>query len=428
MTPDAITAAPSPPLRGCAAVPGDKSISHRALILGALAEGETRIEGLLESLDTHATVAALQAFGARVVRESPGCWSVTGEPWRTPEAPVDCGNSGTTARLLMGAMAGFQIQARFTGDRSLCRRPMDRVVEPLRQMGATFAAGHEPRLPLDVRGGNLRGISHVNRHGSAQVKSAVLLAGLNAAGPVEVLESRPSRDHSERMLRQFGCEIDFAPGYARLGRHRRLKGQQVKVPGDPSSAAFLIAAALLVPGSRVGLGPVLHSALRGGFLQTLLEMGARLDIHRESDECIRLNASHCSLRAVEVPAERFTSMVDEYPILAVIAAFAVGRTRLSGLAELRVKESDRISAMAEGLRRCGVGVEVEGDNMVIEGCGGPPRGGAFVETQNDHRVAMSMLVLGLAAREPVTIDSGCAIATSFPGFVGTLRALGGTIE
>ena len=429
--PATLTAEPCDPLRGESRPPGDKSISHRAVILGALARGETRVEGLLESLDVKATIEAVRAFGAEAERRGPGRWVVRGAEWRSPAAPVDCGNSGTAARLLMGAAAGFAIEARFTGDESLRRRPMARVLEPLCAMGAEAVSAEGGRLPLRLRGGGLRGLAFDNVHASAQVKSAVLFAGLRAQGAVEVTERSPSRDHSERLLRAFGCEIDFAPGCARLGDRRALHGTEVEVPGDPSSAAFPLVAALVVPGSRVTLRSVLVNPLRTGLLDTLVEMGADLRIDRRrrlgEEEVADIQACFSPLRGVEVPAERAPRMIDEYPILAVAAAFAEGATRMRGLGELRAKESDRFAAMFAGLRACGVEARAEGDDLIVEGKGGPPPGGADVAAAGDHRIAMSFLMLGLGARAPVTIDSAAAIATSFPGFGAAMRRLGATI-
>jgi 3-phosphoshikimate 1-carboxyvinyltransferase len=426
---DRLVAFPSRSLSGELAVPGDKSMSHRALILGALASGETRIGGLLEGSDVLHTAAAVRALGATVKREGPGAWTVRGSEWRDPRAPLDCGNSGTAARLLMGAVAGFPIQATFTGDKSLVSRPMERVLDPLRAMGA---GAEGPTLPVTIRGGGLCGIRFVNTPASAQVKSAVLLAGLRATGEVEVVEPLPSRDHSENMLRAFGCEVIRTGNSVRLGDRRSLVGTPVSIPGDPSSAAFPLVAALLAAGSGVTVRGVLVNPLRTGLLRTLAEMGADLNFaneRREGGETIAdLAASASRLRAVEVPAERAPSMIDEYPILAVAAAFADGRTVMNGLAELRVKESNRLAAIVAGLTSCGVTAFAEGDRLVVEGDGRPPRGGAEVHGFDDHRIAMSFLVMGLGARQPVAVDSGHMISTSFPGFAAMMQQLGGRIE
>jgi 3-phosphoshikimate 1-carboxyvinyltransferase len=424
-----LVASPGGSLRGDIAAPGDKSISHRALILGALAEGETRIEGLLESEDVLATAEALRAFGRPVVREEPGCWRVTGGEWRSPEGPIDCGNSGTAARLLMGAAAGFPISAVFDGDESLRRRPMRRVTDPLKAMGARFGGGDT--LPLRLEGGALRGIAFRNDRASAQVKSAILLAGLRADGAVEVIEPSPSRDHSEIMLRAFGCEVETslsADGTRiRLGERRQLRATEVTVPGDPSSAAFPLVAALIVEGSEVTVRNVLMNPLRAGLFDTLLEMRAHLRITgRRSvggEEVADITARHSSLRGIEVLAERAPRMIDEYPILAAAAALAEGRTIMRGLGELRHKESDRIGGMVRGLVACGVDAVEEGNSLIVRG-GGRPAGGAAIETEGDHRIAMSFLVLGLASSSAITVGRADMIATSFPGFAELMRGLG----
>ena len=426
-----LLAEPSPALRGTLQVPPDKSISHRALILGALAEGETRIEGLLESLDVQRTAEAVRAFGAKVEREAPGRWTVRGTPWRSPPAAIDCGNSGTTARLLLGAAAGFPVEALFTGDESLRARPMARLLEPLARMGAEVLQSDQGRLPVRLRGGGLGGLRFASPQASAQVKSALLLAGLRADGPVEIVEPAPSRDHTERLLRAFGCDIDFAPGRARLGERRALAGTAVRVPADPSSAAFPLVAALLVPGSRLTLPAMLANPLRGGLVDTMVEMGAdiRMGAPRPfgAEEAVDIEACFSPLRAVDVPAGRAPRMIDEYPILAVAAAAAEGTTRMRGIGELRAKESDRVAAIVDGLRACGVAAHADGDDLIVEGCGGPPPGGAQVEARGDHRIAMSFLVLGLAARAPVTVDSAATIATSFPAFAESMAGLGARI-
>jgi 3-phosphoshikimate 1-carboxyvinyltransferase len=422
-----LTGSPSTALGGDIKVPGDKSMSHRALILGGLAEGETRIWGLLEGDDVLRTAEAVRAFGAEVERVAPGEWRVRGTEWRSPAAPVDCGNSGTGARLLMGAAAGFPLEATFTGDPSLSRRPMARVLDPLRQMGARAEAD---TLPVTIRGGRLQGISYVNEKASAQVKSAILLAGLRAAGEVEVIEPRRSRDHSENMLRAFGCEVEVDGSSVRLGQRRALTATEVAIPGDPSSAAFPIVAALLVPGSEIRVRNVMTNPLRTGLLITLREMGADIrieDPRSHGGETVGdIIVRSSPLRSVEVPADRAPSMIDEYPILAVAAAFANGRSVMHGLSELRVKESDRLAAIVAGLRACGVEARDEGDTLIVEG-GEPPRGGAHVAAHDDHRIAMSFLVMGLAARAPVSVDSADMIATSFPDFVPLMRSLGAGI-
>ena len=428
---DRLEAAASGPLLGVIDVPGDKSMSHRALILGALAYGETRIEGLLEGEDVLHTAAALRAFGVMVERLGPGRWRVVGGEWRSPTEPVDCGNSGTGARLLMGAAAGFPINACFTGDASLSGRPMSRILDPLRAMGAGVKAAAGDRLPATIRGGSLTGISFVNAKASAQVKSAILLAGLRAAGEVEVIEPVASRDHSENMLRAFGCDVESAGDHIRLGTKRALRAADVAIPGDPSSAAFPLAAALVCPGSEVTARSVMVNPLRAGLFATLREMGADLVLtnHRfvGGEAVADITARTSPLRNVEVPAGRAPSMIDEYPILAIIAAFASGRSVMHGLAELRVKESDRLAAIIAGLLACGVDARADGDALIVEGCGGPPPGGASIDAHHDHRIAMSFLVLGLASRAPVAVEGAATIATSFPGFSALMASLGARI-
>jgi 3-phosphoshikimate 1-carboxyvinyltransferase len=409
-------------------VPGDKSVSHRALILGGLAEGETVVSGLLESEDVLATAAAVRAFGRRVERFGPGRWRVIGAPWRSPEGPIECGNSGTGARLLMGAAAGFDLTATFTGDESLSRRPMRRVRRPLEVMGARFDGGDT--LPLTLHGGGLSGIEHLNVPASAQVKSAVLLAGLGSDGPVTVTEPLPSRDHSEIMLRHFGAEVQTDGRVIRLGARRKLEGRLVGVPGDPSSAAFAWAAAAIVPGSEVRTEGVLLNPLRSGFIMALQRMGAdvRLDNVRgaQGETIGDVRVRFGPIFGAEFTAEEIPSMVDEIPILAVVAAYARGETRIEGLDELRHKESDRLLLMAEGLSACGVEARADGDALVV--VGGPVRGGAAVRTEGDHRIAMAHLVLGLGAAEPVEVDEAEMIATSFPGFREAIRGIGAEIE
>jgi len=426
---DRLTGSRSRALAGDIVLPGDKSISHRALILGGLAEGRTHVTGLLEGQDVLNTAAAVRAFGARVERTGPGEWRIDGAEWQSPAAAVDCGNSGTGARLLMGAMAGFPIEATFTGDASLSSRPMERVLSPLRQMGAETEGR---TLPVRVRGGGLSGISFLNEKASAQVKSAILLAGLRAEGEVEVIEPAASRDHSENMLRAFGCDVEQDGQTVRLGARRRLSATDVAVPGDPSSAAFPAVAALIVPGSELLLRGVMVNPLRAGLFETLREMGADIVLENrrsaggEAIADLRVRAS--ALSGVEVPAARAPSMIDEYPILAVAAAVASGRSAMHGLAELRVKESNRLAAMIAGLNACGVEAREEGDSLIVEGLGRPPAGGAEIEAHHDHRIAMSFLVLGLAATAPVTVDSAPMIATSFPGFTELMRGIGADIS
>lgn len=399
-----------------------------------MARGRTRVEGLLESADVLHTAAAVRALGASVRKDANG-WEVEGATWRTPDGPIDCGNAGTCVRLLMGATAGYPLTAAFTGDESLSRRPMERVAAPLRLMGARIEGG--PTLPMTVGGGALWGLHFVNEAASAQVKSAVLLAGLRAEGEVEVLELRPSRDHSERMLRSFGVDVDVRPGpngtRVRLGARRELTATDVRVPSDFSSAAFPLVAALLLEGSSVRIRSVLTNPFRWGLFDTLAEMGAAISVGERrptggGEEVVDIDARSSALRGVEVPADRAPSMIDEYPILAVAAACAEGTTTMRGLGELRVKESDRLTAIVTGLRACGVEAAIDGDTLVVEGCGGPPAGGARIDTHGDHRIAMAFLVLGLAAQRPVTVDRAEMIETSFPGFAALMRRLGAAIE
>lgn len=425
---DRLEAIASPNLNGDISIPGDKSMSHRALIIGGLAEGTTDIHGLLESEDVLHTAAAVRGFGPAVERVGEGHWTVTGTRWHSPVADVDCGNSGTGARLLIGAAAGFPLEARFVGDISLSLRPMGRILEPLRRMGAVADGDF---LPVTVRGGQLRRISHANSTASAQVKSALLLAGLHADGGVEITAPAASRDHSEKMLRAFGCNVEVDRGRINLDGGCRLTATSIHIPGDPSSAAFPLVAALISPGSNVRARSVMVNPLRAGLFDTLRAMGARLDVAprgRTGGEAVAdITAAYGPLQGIEVPAERAPSMIDEYPILAIAAAFASGQTVLHGLAELRVKECDRLAAIVQGLSACGVEAWIEGDTLFIEGIGGRPAGGASVQAHGDHRMAMSFLVFGLASRSPVSVDSATSIATSFPGFAQLMRTIGANI-
>ena len=437
MTAAGLTARRTGPLRGRVRAPGDKSISHRALILGAMADGITDITGLLEGEDVRRTAAAMVAFGAAVTRTGDGAWRVAGRgEILEPADVVDCGNSGTGARLIMGAAAGFDLAVTFTGDGSLRGRPMGRVLKPLGEMGATWAGRSGGRLPLTLRGGSLNGLAYRLPEPSAQVKSAVLLAGLRAEGGVTVIEPEPTRDHTERMLRAFGAEVEIADtGQGRrivLPAGQNLSATSVAVPGDPSSAAFPLVAALITPGSEVTVEGMLLNPLRIGLLDTLGEMGADFSVANVRDEggetVADITARHSELEGVEVPADRAPAMIDEYPILAVAAAFASGRTVMRGIGELRVKESDRIALMAAGLSACGVSVEESADAMTVIGGAARPPGGARVVTHGDHRIAMSHLVLGLAAEAPVSVDEPGMIATSFPGFVTLMAGLGADIS
>jgi 3-phosphoshikimate 1-carboxyvinyltransferase len=433
------TARSSKPLRGEARVPGDKSMSHRALMLGLLAHGRTEVSGLLEGEDVIATGRACRALGASVTRTGPGAWSVDGvgvgallEPTET----LDFGNAGTGTRLMMGIVGGHGITATFDGDASLRKRPMERVLTPLRLMGAqVLACADGGRVPITLKGArDPVPITYALPVPSAQVKSAILLAGLNAPGVTTVIEAEPTRDHTERMLRGFGAEVSVTPDGAH-GRRIALTGrpdliaQRIAVPADPSSAAFPLVAALIVPGSEVLLPGVMMNATRTGLLTTLLEMGADISIENRrsegGEEVADLIARHCDLTGVEVPAARAPSMIDEYPVLAVASAFARGPTIMRGLAELRAKESDRLTAVADGLAANGIRHTVDGDDLLVEGGGAP--GGGTVATHLDHRIAMAFLVMGLASDRPVAVDDVAMIATSFPEFMPLMAALGAEI-
>jgi 3-phosphoshikimate 1-carboxyvinyltransferase len=435
-TPTPLTARRGGPLRGRVRVPGDKSISHRALIFGALAVGETRVTGLLEGEDVLRTADAMRALGASVERTGEGAWSVRGVGvggFSAPAAALDFGNSGTGCRLVMGAVGGCPIAATFDGDASLRRRPMRRILDPLAQIGAkAVAAADGGRLPLRLQGArDPVPIVYRTPVASAQIKSAVLLAGLAAPGATTVIEPEASRDHTERLLRHFGAQVEIEPEGAH-GRRITVKGEPelvpapVVVPADPSSAAFPLAAALIVPHSEVILENVMTNPLRTGLITTLREMGAQIEVvdaRHEGEEMADLRVTSSHLSGVDVPAERAPSMIDEYPILAVAAAFAAGTTRMRGLHELRVKESDRLAAVADGLRGNGVECEIEGDDLMVHGRERVP-GGGTVATHMDHRIAMSFLVMGLASEAPIAVDDAAFIATSFPGFADLMRGLG----
>lgn len=438
-----LTARRAGPLTGTAQVPGDKSISQRALILGALADGETRITGLLESGDVHSTAGALSAFGATLTQEGPGRWRVEGTGvgnWKSPSAELDFGNSGTGSRLVMGAMATTPITAIFTGDASLKSRPMARVVAPLKAFGITYEGqGEKALMPLTLHGA--RGAKAVTIHvatASAQVKSALLLAALNAQGVSRISQDALTRDHSEKMLAAFGAKITVSARpeggeVIAIEGPARLTGCSVEVPRDPSSAAFAIVAALIVPGSRIELPAILLNPRRTGLIQTLLEMGAKIDVTNKrtsgGEEIGDLIVRHSALKGVEVPADRAPSMIDEYPILSVAAAFATGKTAMRGLEELRVKESDRLEAVALGLKLNGVAYTIEGDDLIVDGHGadGVP-GGGTVPTHMDHRIAMSFLTMGMASQNPVTVDDVTMIATSFPEYQDLMKDLGAVME
>jgi 3-phosphoshikimate 1-carboxyvinyltransferase len=435
--PTPLEARSSGPLTGKVRVPGDKSISHRALILGALAVGPTRISGLLEGQDVLNTAKAMQALGAKVERTGDFAWAVRGvgvAGFAQPQAPLDFGNSGTGCRLVMGAVAGCPISAVFDGDASLRSRPMRRVLDPLELMGARVGeSGQGGRLPLTLIGArDPLPILYRTPVASAQIKSAVLLAGLAAPGITTVIEQEASRDHTELMLKHFGAQIVSTPagGHGRriaLTGQPELHGADVVVPADPSSAAFPIVAALIVEGSDLVLSDVMTNPLRTGLFKTLREMGASIEESEARDDAgepmaqLRVRAS--KLRGVDVPPERAPSMIDEYLVLAVAASFAEGTTIMRGLQELRVKESDRLEATAAMLRVNGVKVEIVGNDLIVEGRGHVP-GGGLVATHMDHRIAMSALVMGLASDKPVKVDDTAFIATSFPDFIPMMRGLG----
>ena len=435
--PTPLEARASGPLSGKVRVPGDKSISHRALILGALSVGKTTISGLLEGEDVLNTAKSMQALGAKVERTGPFAWQVAGvgvAGFAQPASPLDFGNSGTGCRLVMGAVAGCPITAVFDGDASLRTRPMRRILDPLELMGAKAGGAEEGgRLPLTLHGArDPVPILYRTPVASAQIKSAVLLAGLAAPGVTTVVEQEASRDHTELMLKHFGAEI-VSVNEGSHGRRIALTGQpelhgaDVVVPADPSSAAFPIVAALIVDGSDVTFSDVMTNPLRIGLFTTLREMGASIEeseVRGDAGEPMaRLRVRASKLRGVEVPPERAPSMIDEYLVLAVAASFAEGTTIMRGLQELRVKESDRLEATADMLRVNGVKVEVAGDDLIVEGRGHVP-GGGLVATHMDHRIAMSALVMGLASDKPVKVDDTAFIATSFPDFIPMMRSLG----
>ncbi len=426
-------------LTGNFSPPGDKSISHRSVILGGLAEGETTVRGLLEGEDVLNTVAALRAMGAKIRKDDLGVWHIEGtgaKGLQKPEQVLDMGNSGTSTRLLMGLVAGTGFSAHFTGDASLRKRPMSRVIEPLSLMGARIES-EGGKLPLTVFGTSAPiSITYELPVPSAQVKSAILLAGLGAKGVTKVIETAPTRDHSENMLRGFGAKVFIekrADGADIISIEGKpvLKAQNINVPGDPSSAAFPLVAALLCPGSSVILRHIGLNPRRTGLFAVLREMGGQIkEINQsiEGGEAVAdLVVSSSALHGIDVPPERAPSMIDEYPILAVAASCASGITRMKGLAELRVKESDRLELMAKGLSRCGAKADIEGDDLIVYGTGHPPRGGTVIETAMDHRIAMSFLVLGMRTEDPISVDDGGFIATSFPKFVPAMNALGAAI-
>ena len=431
----------APGLQGQIHIPGDKSVSHRSLMLSALAIGETRVSGMLEGEDVLATAAAMRAMGAEVKRQDDGTWCIVGRGvggLAEPANAIDMGNAGTGVRLLMGLVATHPITCTFTGDASLSRRPMERVMGPLRAFGTTFISRDGRLLPITVTGAaNPIPVRSVMTVPSAQVKSAVLLAGLNTPGKTQVVERERTRDHTENMLRHFGADVTTEPQddgttLITLIGQPELVACDIQVPADVSSAAFPIVAALIVPGSDVRIEAVGLNPLRAGLIETLRDMGADLTIENAREEGgepvgdLVVRAS--KLKGIDVPPERAPSMIDEYPILCVAAAFATGTTRMTGVGELRVKESDRLEAMVQGLSACGVTIRSGDDWMEVDGLDDVPKGCAEIAVDLDHRIAMSFLVLGLATENPVSIDDADAIATSFPGFVDLMEKLGARIE
>ncbi|WP_419797887.1 MAG: 3-phosphoshikimate 1-carboxyvinyltransferase [Terasakiella sp.] len=431
----------SSPLNGAIRVPGDKSISHRALMFGAMAVGQTRVSGLLEGEDVLCTASAMRALGAQVEREEDGTWTVQGRGvggFSEPTGVLDMGNSGTAARLLMGILATQPFTTFMTGDASLCSRPMERVMKPLRPIGVNFVSRDKGRMPIAIQGtSNPMPIRYELPVASAQVKSAVLLAGLNAPGKTTVIEPNPSRDHTEKMLTHFGADVEVVHE-EKGGRIITLTGQpelvarDVVVPTDPSSAAFPVVAALIVPGSKITVEAVGMNPLRTGLFMTLKEMGAKITEENRrieaGEEVADLVVEYSQLQGVDVPASRAPSMIDEYPVLAVAASFAKGTTRMNGLEELRVKESDRLAVVAESLAACGVDLEEGDDYLVVNGNGSPAQGGGEIKSRLDHRIAMSFIVFGMASVQPVRIDDASPIDTSFPGFNDLMNGLGANIQ
>lgn len=427
----------SVPLKGGIAIPGDKSISHRSLMLSALAVGESRVTGLLEGHDVLATAAAMRAMGATIERRDDGEWRIHGVGvggLLQPREALDMGNSGTSTRLLMGLVASHPITTTFVGDASLSGRPMGRVIDPLSQMGADISASPGGRLPLMVRGLTPAiPLSYRLPMASAQVKSAILLAGLNTPGITEVIEPVPTRDHSERMLKGFGADLTVELGadgtrHIRIRGEAELKPQTIVVPGDPSSAAFFIVAALIVPGSDITIANVGLNPTRAGLVEVLQQMGGDISLVNArtvgGEPVADLRVRHSALKGIAVDPAVVPSMVDEFPILFVAAALAEGRTVTTGLDELRVKESDRIAVMATGLKAIGARVEESEDGLIIDGNGGDPLpGGAAIAGHLDHRICMSFAIAGLASKAPVTIDDIAPVATSFPNFEALLAGL-----
>lgn len=445
-TPTPFKSSKSGPLKGTASIPGDKSISHRSLMFGGLAEGKTTVHGLLEGEDVLNTAAAMRAMGATITKNTDGTWTTEGVGignLKSPGESMEMGNSGTSTRLLAGLVAGHPLTASFKGDASLTKRPMGRVVTPLTEMGAIFETSEGGRLPMTVTGAaNPKAISYKLPVASAQVKSAVMLAGLRADGTTTVIETKPTRDHTENMLRHFGVRVDIedladgAQAVHLQGGQKMIADKDIFVPSDPSSAAFPAVAAAICEGSDVLLPRIGMNPRRNGIFLCLKDMGADIAFENERIEAgepvadIRIRGTKI-LQGITVPEDRVPSMIDEFPILFVAASFANGVTKATGLEELRVKESDRLAMMAKGLEACGVKLEMGEDSLTIYGNGAAPKGGAVIETALDHRIAMSFLVMGMAAQTAITIDDIAPVATSFPNFVtlmNTLADSGGTLK
>ena len=434
------TSHPVKQITGTLRAPGDKSCSHRALILGGLAKGTSEISGLLEGEDVLNTGRVMAALGADVERLGEGAWRVTGVGERglqSPKIDLDFGNSGTGSRLMMGVVAGYPIEARFIGDESLSGRPMGRVLDPLTEMGVTYEASEGKRLPLTLKGrSDLSAMSYEPPHASAQVKSCILFAGLNAEGETQVRESRITRDHSERMLRGFGAEVrsqrDGAANLVSIRGGQSLIAQETIVPGDPSSAAFLAAAAMISQRGGVVVEGMMSNETRDGFYRAAALMGAHVgaeDVGSAAGErLIDMSFESADLKGADIPVDLVPSMIDEFPILAVLAAFATGTTVVKGAAELRVKESDRIKAVVAMLRVNGVEVDETEDGFIVQGCAGAVPGGGLVETHHDHRIAMSALIMGTASQKPVSIDDAAMIATSYPDFMQHMKTLGADLR
>lgn len=425
-------------LRGNVFLPGDKSISHRAIIFGALSIGKTVIEGLLESEDIYRTIKAMEKFGARIIKNENN-WEVDGfgvGGFSSPDEVIDCGNSGTTCRLILGAIATTPITATFIGDPSLSKRPMDRIIQPLERMGASFVAREKSFLPITVTGArDPLAITFESKIDSAQIKSAVLLAGLNCRGETTYIEKNLTRNHTENMLGDFGVKVDSR--FCSTGSIQKLQGFQeltpkkVFVPADPSSAAFFIASALIVKDSNIKLNNLCMNHTRIGFLETVREMGAQIELSNNrtvSGELVAdLTVCFSKLKGIEVPIARVPSMIDEYPILSIIASFATGKTVMRGIKELTVKESNRIISMAKGLKQCGIEIEYGDDFLIVSGQK-KVTGGAKIKTFGDHRVAMSFLCLGQASEKPIVLDEYSSINTSFPTFTKEFRKVGADIR